>query len=33
MTLVDVEPGPLPADTFAAPAGYSKMEMPAIPGR
>lgn len=33
MTLVGVEPGPLPAGTFAAPAGYSKMEMPMMPGR
>jgi hypothetical protein len=32
ITLMSVKPGPLPAETFAAPAGYQKMEMPAIPG-
>jgi len=33
ITLVGVKPGPLPAETFAAPAGYQKMEMPVIPGQ
>jgi hypothetical protein len=25
-------PGPLPADTFNAPADYNKMQMPSLPG-
>ena len=31
VTLMSMEPGPLPADTFTAPAGYEQMQMPAIP--
>ena len=32
ITLASVETGPLPGDTFEAPAEYEKMQMPAIPG-
>ena len=31
VTLMSMEPGPLPADTFTAPAGYEQMQMPSIP--
>ena len=33
MTLVSVEPGPLPTGIFSAPASYTKMQMPTMPGR
>ena len=32
VTLLSVEPGALPVDTFEAPAGYEPMQMPSIPG-
>ena len=32
ITLMSMEPGPLPADTFAPPADYEQMQMPLIPG-
>ena len=32
MTLMSVQPGPLPAGTFEAPAGYQATQMPSIPG-
>ena len=32
ITLISVETGPLPVDTFEPPAGYEQMQMPAIPG-
>ena len=32
ITLTEVDPGPLPNDTFEPPAGYTQMQMPSIPG-
>ncbi len=32
ITLLDVETGPLPGDTFEPPAGYEKTQVPVIPG-
>ena len=32
ITLLNVETGPLPDDTFEPKAGYEKMQMPVIPG-
>ena len=32
ITLLNVETGPLPGDTFEPKAGYEKMQMPVIPG-
>ena len=32
ITLMSLEPGPLPEHTFDAPAGYNQMQMPSIPG-
>ena len=32
ITLLSVDPGPLPADTFEPPDGYEPMQMPSIPG-
>ena len=32
ITLMSIMPGPLPADTFNAPADYNKMQMPSLPG-
>ena len=32
ITLLNVETGPLPGDTFEPPAGYEKTQMPVIPG-
>ena len=32
MTLVSIEPGPLPAGAFDPPTGYERMQMPSIPG-
>ena len=31
VTLVDLQPGPFPDDTFGAPAGYEKMQMLSLP--
>jgi hypothetical protein len=33
MTVVNIDTSALAADTFSAPAGYSRMEMPMMPGR